>query len=124
LGDDEETVVKKVKGLYTDPTRLKATDPGHVEGNPVFTYLDSFAEDKKKVSEFKERYTRGDVGDVEVKEYLSKVLNKFLSPIRERRQKLANEAELAKILEAGRKKVAPLAVDTLMRVRQALHLSD
>lgn len=124
LGDDEETVVKKVKGMYTDPTRLKATDPGHVEGNPVFTYLDSFAEDKKKVSEFKERYTRGDVGDVEVKEYLSKVLNKFLSPIRERRQKLANEAELAKILEAGRKKVAPLAADTLMRVRQALHLTD
>lgn len=124
ISDDEKTVTDKVKKMYTDPTRVHATDPGHVEGNPVFTYLDAFAEDKKKVDELKKRYTRGDVADVAVKEYLAEVLNKFLTPIRKKRESLANEKELATILEAGKKKVVPLAQETLQSVRQALNLSS
>jgi len=123
LSDEEKTVTKKVMSMYTDPARLHASDSGHVEGNPVFTYLDAFAKDKKKVEEFKKRYTRGKVADVEVKEYLAKVLNDFLSPIRKKRASLANEQELATILKAGKDKVIPLAQETLKRARQALHLS-
>src|SRR6185312_10051570 len=85
LSDDRETVHQKVMRMYTDPTRLRATDPGHVEGNPVFSYLDAFDADTAAVDELKARYRNGRVGDVEVKKRLSTVLNAFLDPIRERR---------------------------------------
>ncbi len=85
LSDSEEEVVFKVRRMYTDPTRLRATDPGHVEGNPVFMYHDAFNPDKAEVEDLKERYTGGRVGDVEVKQKLARALNEFLEPIRERR---------------------------------------
>ena len=122
LSDDSSTVTRKVMSMYTDPTRIHPTDPGHVEGNPVFAYLDAFDTDTRKVSEYKERYQKGTIGDVEVKEYLVKVLNEFLNPIRERRQEFARNANLDEILEAGRDKVLPIAQETLAQVRKAIGL--
>jgi tryptophanyl-tRNA synthetase len=85
LSDDAETVRRKVMNMYTDPTRIHPTDPGHVEGNPVFIYHDAFNRDKAEIDELKERYRKGAVGDVEVKKRLVRALNEFLEPIRERR---------------------------------------
>src|SRR5204863_4081758 len=85
LSDDPETVRRQVMRMYTDPTRLRPTDPGHVEGNPVFTYHDAFNPDKEEVEDLKARYVVGKVGDVEVKKKLARALNGFLEPLRERR---------------------------------------
>ena len=120
LSDDEKTVKEKVMGMYTDPTRVHSTDPGHVEGNPVFAYLDAFGQDQTKVSEFKDRYQKGTVGDVELKEYLASVLNEFLAPIRTRRQEFSKAVDLDKILEEGKNKVLPIAAETLKQARRAI----
>ena len=78
--------------MYTDPTRIHPTDPGHVEGNPVFIYHDAFNPNKAEVEEMKERYRKGTIGDVEVKKRLVVCLNEFLAPIRERRAHYAPTA--------------------------------
>src|SRR3954467_1271483 len=85
LSDDEKTVERRVMSMYTDPTRLRATDPGHVEGNPVFTYHDAFNPNTEEVEEMKRLYRIGGIGDVAVKRALVKALNDFLDPIREER---------------------------------------
>ncbi len=85
LSDDAETVRRKVRGMYTDPNRIRADVPGTVEGNPVFLYHDAFNTDQAEVADLKERYRAGRVGDVEVKEKLAVALNAFLEPMRERR---------------------------------------
>jgi tryptophanyl-tRNA synthetase len=85
LSDDADTVKQKVMNMYTDPKRLRATDPGTVEGNPVFIYHDAFNSSKAEVDDLKERYRIGKVGDVEVKEKLAVAINNFLEPIREKR---------------------------------------
>ena len=85
LSNDAATVEAKVKMMYTDPAQLRSTDPGTVEGNPVFIYHEAFNPDKDEVADLKERYRAGRVGDVEVKAKLSRALNAFLDPIRERR---------------------------------------
>jgi len=114
LSDDEETVNKKVKGMYTDPTRLKPTDPGHVEGNPVFIYHDAFNDNKAEVEDLKKRYLAGQVGDVEVKTKLALALNKFLTPIRERRAQFEGKLDLIDgIIEEGSKKASLEAQKTL-----------
>jgi tryptophanyl-tRNA synthetase len=124
LKDSAEEVTRKVMGMYTDPTRLRATDPGHVEGNPVFMYHDAFNPDKAEVEDLKDRYRTGRVGDVEVKRKLAKALNDFLDPIRERRAyyearpNLVREA-LAKGAEAGRRS----AQETMAMVHTGLHLN-
>jgi len=82
LSDNAETVRQKVMGMYTDPKRLRATDPGTVEGNPVFIYHDAFNPSYAEVDDLKERYRKGQVGDVEVKEKLALAINNFLEPIR------------------------------------------
>src|ERR1700685_2028392 len=89
LRDPADVVRKRVMSMYTDPTRVHPTDPGHVEGNPVFTYHDVFNRDKAEIEDLKERYRQGTVGDVEVKQRLLEALEAFLTPIRERRQALA-----------------------------------
>jgi len=123
LSDDAETVYEKVMGMYTDPTRLRATDPGHVEGNPVFMYHDAFNQDKEEIEELKKRYKRGKVGDVEVKERLSKALNQFLEPIRERFYELENQPQLVKeIIEEGSKKTRKEAQETLSLIKGAMGL--
>lgn len=85
LSDDADTVREKVRGMYTDPKRLRATDPGTVEGNPVFIYHDAFNPSRAEVDDLKERYRQGRVGDVEVKEKLAAAINNFLEPFREKR---------------------------------------
>src|SRR5438046_1126672 len=94
LKDDPKTVERKVKTMYTDPTRLRATDPGHVEGNPVFTYHDAFNPNKEEVEEMKRLYRIGGIGYVAVKRGLDKALHDFLAPIREERAKYENKPEL------------------------------
>ena len=121
LSDDEETVNKKVKGMYTDPTRLKPTDPGHVEGNPVFIYHDTFNDNLEEVADLKDRYIKGQVGDVEVKTKLALALNRFLAPIRERRAKYEGNTELLnKIIEEGSVKARIEAQKTLDEVLKAM----
>jgi len=107
--------------MYTDPTRLKPTDPGHVEGNPVFIYHDAFNEDKAEVIDLKDRYIKGQVGDVEVKAKLALALNKFLAPIRERRTKFEGKNDLIEqIIEEGSKRAQVEAQKTLDEVLVAM----
>ncbi len=123
LSDDEETVRKKVMQMYTDPTRIHPNDPGHVLGNPVFTYLDAFGKDKNKIEEFKQQYTEGKVGDVAVKNYLTEVLNQFLAPIRERRAVFAkNPKKIVKILQKGTERARTVASKTLTDVKRAMKI--
>jgi tryptophanyl-tRNA synthetase len=124
LFDDAKTVEGKVMAMYTDPTRIRATDPGHVEGNPVFIYHDFFNPDSSEVAELKERYRAGTVGDVEVKKRLARALNSFLEPIRERRRQLlsSNPRIVEDLLQAGRERARAEAQATLHEVRQAMKL--
>ncbi len=126
LTDSPEEVEKKVMGMYTDPTRIKATDPGHVEGNPVFIYLDAFGTeaDKAQINEYKKRYETGQVGDIEVKKYLAEVLNGFLNPIRKRRAEFEKDPELVeKILKEGTEKARSEAQKTLLEVKKAMKIN-
>ena len=121
LSDDAATVTKKVKSMYTDPSRIKPTDPGHVEGNPVFIYHDAFNENKAEVADLKERYQKGTVGDVEVKDKLAVALNKFLDPIRAKRAEFEGKTELLdSIIAEGSKKAAAEAQKTLDDVLKAM----
>ena len=124
LKDDAETVERKVMRMYTDPTRLRATDPGHVEGNPVFMYHDAFNPDTEEVDDLKERYREGRVGDVEVKRKLAAALNTFLDPIRERRAYYeANPREVRAALARGTEHARGVAQATMVDVRSALGLN-
>ncbi len=123
LKDDAETVSKKVMSMYTDPTRLRATDPGHVEGNPVFMYHDAFNPDVAEVDDLKERYVRGAVGDVEVKKKLIVAINNLLEPMRERRAHFEAHPELVqRALEKGCREGRQAAEATMVDVRKALRL--
>lgn len=123
LSDDEKTVNDKVMEMYTDPTRIHPTDPGHVEGNPVFIYHDAFNQNKKEVEELKKRYRAGKVGDVEVKEKLALAINKFLTPMRKRRAEFEKEKGLVeKILKKGNEKASDEARQTLREVKKAMGL--
>jgi tryptophanyl-tRNA synthetase len=121
LADDAKTVEKKVMTMYTDPTRIHATDPGHVAGNPVFIYHDAFNPDKDEVADLKKRYRAGKVGDVEVKRKLAKALNDFLEPIRERRAHYEQNPHLLdEIIQSGSEKVRGIAAETLRQAREAM----
>src|SRR5438132_349914 len=89
LSDDPKTIERKVMRMYTDPNRVSPTTPGTIEGNPVFIYLDTFGPDAAEVAELKKRYAAGTVGDVEVKRRLVEVIERFVAPVRERRNELA-----------------------------------
>ncbi len=123
LKDDAEAVRQKVMGMYTDPTRLRASDPGHVDGNPVFMYHDAFNPDTSEVDDLKERYLRGAVGDVEVKKKLIVAINNLLDPIRERRAHFETQPELVKeALAKGSRAGYAAAEETMVAVRAALRL--
>lgn len=123
LSDDEKTVEKKVRGMYTDPNRVRADVPGTVEGNPVFIYHDIFNTNGKEVKELKERYRNGDVGDVEVKEKLAAAINSFLDPIRERRREFSEQSGLVdEVIVEGTMKMRAEAGETLKAVRKAMGL--
>ena len=124
LKDDAETVRKKVMSMYTDPTRLRATDPGHVEGNPVFMYHDAFNPNTAEVDDLKARYVKGAVGDVEVKQKLVIAINNLLDPIRERRAHYqAHPALVSEALARGSRAGYDAAEQTIIKVREALKLN-
>jgi len=126
--DDEEVIRKQVNGTYTDPTRIHATDPGHVEGNMVFHYLDFFGNPSAggaKTDELKELYTAGKVSDVEVKNYLYECLMETFAPARKKYQELKENPETVKqILETGAAKVRAVSAVTMKEVRNAIGLTD
>lgn len=124
LSDDAATVERKVRGMYTDPRRVRADVPGRVEDNPVFVYHDAFNPDRDEVEELKERYRRGKVGDVEVKEKLARAINAFLEPIRERRAYYAAQPGLIEdILSTGMQRMRRASDETMSLVREAMGLA-
>ncbi len=124
LSDSEEEVAKKVNKMYTDPTRIRATDPGHIEGNVVFVYLDAFYQDKKELENLKNKYKKGEISDVEIKNILSETLNKLLKPIRERRAYYeAHPSEVKKALIDGTNRSRKIAQKTIAEVKNAMNIS-
>ncbi len=133
LSDDEKTVEKQVMSMFTDPTHLQVNDPGHTEGNPVFTYLDAFAKDVhfaqflpqyKNLDELKDHYRRGGLGDVVVKRFLASVINSTLDPMRQRRHELEKDiAGVYQILEEGSKKAEAKAAYIAVRARRAMGIN-
>lgn len=124
LKDDADTVTKKVMRMYTDPTRIHADDPGHVEGNPVFMYHDAFNQNAAEVEDLKERYLVGRVGDVEVKQKLAKAINDFLDPIRDRRARFEAKPDVVcEALAAGSAQAKKVAEQTMTEVRDGLKLN-
>lgn len=124
LADDEETIQKKVMSMYTDPQHIRVEDPGHIEGNTVFTYLDIFDPDKQKVQELKDQYQAGGLGDVKIKRYLNEVLQNKLRPIRERREKYEADIDAVyQILKDGSDKANAVAEQTLKEVRDAIGIN-
>ena len=120
---DAETVVKKVRQMYTDPKRIRADIPGTVEGNPVFMYHDAFNPDTAEVEDLKARYRAGAVGDVEVKQKLARALNATLEPMRERRREIMAKPErILEIAVEGSKRARAIAHETTERVRDAVRL--
>ena len=123
LSDTAETVVKKVRQMYTDPKRVRADVPGTVEGNPVFIYHEAFNPDMDEVEDLKARYRLGKVGDIEVKSKLAAAINARLEPMRDRRTKLlARPSDLRDILLAGSRRAREVAGETMERVRRAVKL--
>jgi tryptophanyl-tRNA synthetase len=124
LSDPADVVAKKVMQMYTDPEHIKVSDPGKVEGNTVFMYLDIFDTDKQQVAAFKEHYQHGGLGDVVVKKRLIEVLNVFLDPIRERRAQFAQDPQqVMQILLQGSAKTQEVAAQTMAEVKEAMRLN-
>ncbi len=132
LSDDADTVWTKVKGMYTDPTHLNVSDPGHVEGNAVFTYLDAFATDEdfaqfwpdfNNLDELKDAYTHGGIGDMKCKKLLNNVINRMLDPIRQRRAEYEKDIpEIFNILKKGSDSARETAAQTMDEVRKAMRI--
>jgi tryptophanyl-tRNA synthetase len=123
LADDADTLRQKIRQMYTDPNHLKVSDPGTVEGNTVFTYLDVFADDAEAVSAMKEQYRKGGLGDVKVKGYLFEILDALLSPIRARRELFAADpGEVYRLLAEGTQRARETAARTLSEVRAAMRI--
>jgi len=123
LSDDAKTVEQKVRGMFTDPNRVRADIPGRVEGNPVFIYHDAFNPDVDEINDLKERYLQGKVGDVEVKKKLARALNAFLDPIRERRATYEAQPGLVQdVLMEGTRKMQAEARATMEAVYAAMGL--
>ena len=125
LSDDADTVTKKVRGMFTDPNRIRADIPGKVEGNPVFEYHDAFNPNTAQVDDFKARYREGDIGDVEVKLALAEAINNFLDPIREKRAHYEQNMDLVEdALMTGVAKTRVIAAETMEMVRDAMRISS
>jgi len=123
LSDDADTIKKKIMSMYTDPDHIRVEDPGKLEGNTVFTYLDVFGTDKNTIEEMKEHYKRGGLGDMKVKKYLNEVLQAELEPIRNRRIELEKDIDAVyDMLKDGSDKARAVAANTLKEVREAIGL--
>ena len=124
LSDDAKTVARKVAGMYTDPNRISADIPGRVEGNPVFAYHDAFNPNLAEIEDLKERYRQGKVGDVEVKEKLTRALNAFMDPIRERRATFeAQKGFVEQVIYEGTQRTSREGEETIKLMRKAMGLS-
>ena len=133
LSDSAEDVWQKVRSMYTDPTHINLNDPGHVEGNAVFTYLDAFSSDDdfaeflpeyKNLDELKDHYTRGGLGDMKCKKLLNQVINKMLDPIRARRAEYEKDIpEIFNILQKGTLQAREVAAQTMAEVRDAMRIN-
>ncbi len=124
LSDDADTVAKKVMSMYTDPHRLRATDPGTVENNPLWIFHDIFNKDKAWVEQTKRQYQAGEIGDVACKKRLIEVLNALLDPIRKRRSEFKQDPEqILQILRNGTERANIIADQTLAAVKEAIHQS-
>jgi tryptophanyl-tRNA synthetase len=132
LSDSADEVWQKVRSMYTDPLHVNLNDPGHVEGNAVFTYLDAFASDDhfsrywpeyQNLDELKEHYRRGGLGDMKCKKFLNQVLNEFLEPMRQRRHELQQDIpEIYNILRRGTEQAREVAAQTMSEVRHAMRI--
>ena len=132
LSDPAEVVEQKVKSMYTDPTHLKVSDPGHLEGNAVFTYLDAFCKDEhfakylpeyKNLQELKGHYTRGGLGDMKCKMFLLKIMQEMLEPIRQRRAEWEQRLpEVREILRRGTEEACRAGEQTMQEVRKAMRI--
>jgi tryptophanyl-tRNA synthetase len=120
LTDDAAAVEKRVRGMYTDPKRVRADIPGTVEGNPVFLYHDIFNPNKAEVDDLKQRYRAGKVGDVEVKKKLAAAINAFLEPIRVRRAAL-KPGDIDAVVAAGNARARQEARRTMEQVRRLMY---
>lgn len=121
LSDPADVVTKKIMSMYTDPDHIHVEDPGKIEGNTVFTYLDAFGTDKEKIAELKEQYQAGGLGDVKVKRYLNDVLQEILEPIRNRRAEYEKDIPgVYDILKKGSDAANVVANQTLSEVRKAI----
>ena len=121
LGDDADSLKKKVFAMFTDPEHIRVEDPGKIEGNMVFAYLDIFGEDKNIIHDMKEHYQRGGLGDMKVKRYLLDVLEAKLAPIRNYRQEISQDkAAVLEIIRQGSIKAKLVAAQTLDEVRNAI----
>ena len=133
LSDDAKTVEQKVKSMYTDPAHLNVSDPGHIEGNAVFTYLDAFATNQdfadfwpefKTLDELKAAYTHGGIGDMKCKKMLMQVINRMLDPIRQRRHEYEKDIpEIFNILRRGSEAAREAAAQTMDEVRNAMRIN-
>lgn len=133
LSDSEDEIKKKIMSMFTDPNHLRVEDPGQVEGNPVFIYLDAFCRDEhfetylpdyKNLDELKAHYTRGGLGDVKVKRFLNSVLQDELRPIRERRKEIARDIPAVyRILEEGSRRAEQKAAQTLAEMKRAMKIN-
>ncbi len=133
LCDDEETVKRKVMSMYTDPNHIHRSDPGNVENNTVFTYLEAFSTDEhfagylpeyENLDRLKAHYTAGGLGDMKVKRFLNDVMQDILTPIRERRKYYENNMGLVlEILKTGSEKAADKASETLYNVRKSMQIN-
>jgi tryptophanyl-tRNA synthetase len=124
IRETPEETTQKVMSMYTDPTRIHPTDPGHIEGNPVFAYLDAFDPDREGVEELKDRYRKGKVGDVSVKRYLAEVLNQYLAPLRQRRREIiSHPGELRDLLRLGTDHARPFAEANLYEIQIKMGLT-
>ena len=121
LSDDEKTVQQKVMSMYTDPNRIRATDPGRVENNPLWIFHETFNPDQKWVAEHEELYRQGKVGDVAMKKELVRVLNDLIAPIRERRKQFEQRpADVIDVLRDGTKRANAVAEETLALAKRAM----
>ena len=133
LSDSEEELRKKVMMMYTDPNHVKVEDPGNVEGNTVFTYLDVFANDDyfkkylpeyKNLDELKNHYKKGGLGDVKIKKFLFNILNDELTPIRNRREELSkNMSYIDEVLINGTNKARMVAKENIIKFKKALGIN-
>lgn len=124
LSDSPDIIRQKVMSMYTDPNHIRVTDPGRIEDNTVFTYLDAFCKDKKYLAEMKEHYKAGDLGDVKVKKYLNEIIQAELEPIRNRRNQYKNNLDyIYEILKDGSNQARLIASQTLHEVRDAMGIN-